>query len=236
MSMRIEKYKYREDFGKVPPGMSMQEAQTLQEKEILKDALREAYESGLEDGRQEGMAKGRQEAEARLLKEMERKIAEATKNAVAAHDAQMKQVLAQLAPKLDALQKSWLAEGPQRVRRVLELALAIAGKIHGKILSSAPFEGIGEFLAGALRPLQDMPALTVMVHPDLLASAEKEGPRILQAIGYRGDVRWAASPQLKPGDCQLHWKDGFAEYSADQLMHSLEETIARYMQPHQPKE
>jgi len=147
--------------------------------------------------------------------------------------------LEQLAPKFAQLQQDVHAQQAQHTQTILQLAMAIAEKLAGEWIQQAPLEALKPRIIQMLEQMQEMPAIRVHVHPDILAAAQAQLPEIATRAGYGGTITCESSTTLGPTDCTLQWETGQAQFSQSALNDAIADTLQRYMQentPHTPDE
>jgi flagellar biosynthesis/type III secretory pathway protein FliH len=181
---------------------------------MVEEAKNEAKKAGYDEGFQAGIDKAKAE-----IDEAERQKQEALM-------ALMEQCKIQLA----LLQQSQQGQQEQLQHEVVRLALAVAKKMAAKALKEEALAVIEAVATKAVQLMYDAPHLTLLVHPDMVATVEGEVGRLTKEIGYRGVLMVGGlSSQAQQTDCQVAWNNGRLSHDTKQLWNEIEQLLETYV-------
>ncbi|MBY0356239.1 MAG: hypothetical protein K2Q12_11010 [Rickettsiales bacterium] len=173
--------------------------------EQLDRTIAEAMERGRMRGIEEGRAQVTNEQTARV---------DATQLASTAMLQQLQQAQTLYASQLE-----------ERKKNVSTLALAVAKHVCHTALKYYPATLFDSLVARCMPILLRQPRLIIIVHPELLEIIEETMRQMRLESGYEGHIEVRANHTLGLHDAKLHWEDGHAEVSADEIWRSIENIL-----------
>jgi flagellar assembly protein FliH len=177
-----------------------------------KFVTRDEVDKQVLSARAEGEAKARQTAEAKGFASVDRIV------------AHLSPVHAQLAQIADTLRQE-----------AAELALTAAKKIAGDALDKTGNEVATAAIAETIRMLKGDPMIVVTLAPEALPEVERRMDQ-LRRQGQGMKIAFVANPNAKPGDWLVHWGEGSAGFSRDQVEAMIDAAVnARLADPVEPQ-
>lgn len=171
--------------------------------------LAAAVEAARLEGEKAGIAKGRAEANA-------------------ASERQIAQAFAALHAGFAALAKSGEQFG-QAARHSLDMALAIARKLHPALAARNGLAEIDATLGECLDGLKKEPRLVAYVAPGNVDPMRQRIEQLSARSGFEGRIVLIGDEALGPADCRVEWADGGVERSAQSIWREIEAALDRYL-------
>ncbi|WP_407050095.1 flagellar assembly protein FliH [Methyloraptor flagellatus] len=173
--------------------------------------LAAAIEKARAEGHEEGYMEGRMAAEARAaerLADEAARLSAAVRSLVASQDAERLAV----------------------ERQAVELAVAVARKLAGRLIDAEPLAEIRALVAESLGPLRKAPHLVLRLAAAHADGIRGEVDRIARETGFEGRVVILGEEDLGPGDCRIEWADGGIVRDRAALDAEVEAAVARYFE------
>jgi flagellar assembly protein FliH len=162
-------------------------------------------------GRAEGFEAGRASAEARAaerLAEEAARLANACRAMIATLDADRL-----------AIEK-----------QAVDLALAIAAKLAGRLIDREPEAEIRKLLAECLGPLRKAPHLVLRINAGDADAIRPHVDRLVKENGFEGRIIILGEDDMARGDCRIEWADGGIVRDRASVVADIEARIARYIE------
>jgi len=160
--------------------------------------------------RAEGLAAGRASAEARAA---ERLADEAGR----------------IAKACQALIKTVDAERLAVEREAVDLALAIAAKLAGRLIEREPLAEVRALLAECLGPLRKAPHLVLRINAEDCDAIRPHVDKLVRETGFEGRMVILGEDDMVRGDCRIEWADGGIVRDSSRLTAEIEASIGRYI-------
>jgi len=171
--------------------------------------MQAAIEAARRQGEEAGIAKGRAEIEAR-------------------HNRRLAQALAAVSAALDKITGSH-CEAVDRTRTAIELALAIARKLHPALAARQGLLEVEAALDECLKTLKKEPRLAAYLSPDLLDPVRAQLEQMITNAGFEGRVVLIGDETMGGGDCRIEWADGGVERDAAKIWQEIEAALDRFL-------
>jgi flagellar assembly protein FliH len=169
-----------------------------------------------EAGFAEGHSKGHAEAEAKAGKEN------------AAREEAMRGLLEVIANRitLAAEAHTTYVKGQEQVMG--KLVLAVARKLTGETLKANPTANVEALLHECMGLISGIPKVTITVSTTRSVDLKRRIDSIKSRLqGFEGEIVVEENETMGPDDCRVEWKDGHAEYNAENLWKAIETIIAQ---------
>jgi flagellar assembly protein FliH len=148
--------------------------------------------------------------------------------AIAAFDRQVAATLSAIAQQTAAIARSVAAEA-QAAGKSVDLALAIARKLHPALVERAGLAEIESVLGQCLESLKQEPRLVAYVHSARLDALQERLAQLSAASGFEGRVVLIGDDAMGESDCRVEWADGGVEREAGRIWRAIEEALNRYV-------
>lgn len=163
----------------------------------------------VERAREEGRAAGRQEREAQEL-------------------ARIGDALDRLAKAAQSILVSLDGERARLEGDGVDLAMAFARALAGRLLAREPVTEILHLAGEALQNLRSAPHLVLRVAPDVVEDVEKRVKRLAFERGFEGRIVVLGEPERTQGDCRIEWADGGMVRERAAIEAAMEAAVARH--------
>jgi flagellar assembly protein FliH len=179
------------------------------------EAMKAAHAREIEEARRAAFDEGRAQGEREAGEKAENRLA---------------QTLEELLTRTHEREEKLQAELAAINRQAMELAVAVAGKLAGSLLSRYPQEAVEGFFAQCLSLLPQQASLQIHLPSDLAAVM---GPRLeamLAREGRRCSLNLVADEDMENGDCRIIWRDGGIERRQSDIYQNVEQLLAACLQ------
>ena len=130
---------------------------------------------------------------------------------------------------LDVLAKTLAAIEARLEAEAVEVAVAVARKLAGELVSREPLAEITALATECFRQLVAAPHVVVRVNDSLHEFAREQVQEIAQQRGFEGRLVVLAEPDVAPGDCRIEWADGGRVREQAAIDATISELVARYI-------
>ncbi len=110
------------------------------------------------------------------------------------------------------------------------LVMAIIKKLAPAIVSETPLKEIEALVQDCMRNNPLEPRMVIRVDEQILPLLRRKIDTLQTTSDYHGQVVLISEPMSNVSDCRVEWIDGGAERDFEELMRSIEETVALFLE------
>lgn len=145
------------------------------------------------------------------------------------HQQALERALQAIAAKLSQLASA--EERAQLVARTeaVELAVAIARKLAGRLIERQPLEQIEALVLGCMDDMRDEPRLVVRAAESVIQLLDQRVDQLVAQSGFGGKLVLVPDETMAPTDCRIDWADGSAERRQTNLEQEVDQAVERYV-------
>jgi len=115
-------------------------------------------------------------------------------------------------------------------REAIDLSMAIARKLAGRLLEREPLAEIRALMAECLGPLRRAPHLVLRINAADADAIRPHVERLGRETGFEGRMVILGEEELARGDCRIEWADGGIVRDSAQILRHIETAIERYIE------
>jgi flagellar assembly protein FliH len=155
-------------------------------------------------------------------------LAEGQRTAIAQAEKQVATAAETLAGKVAAMAATIDDAKKQSVAEAVNLALAIARKLAGRMIAAEPTAEIEALIADCLQSLEGVPHLVIRCEPMLAERVRDIATSKMTHSGFTGRLVVLGDPDIAIGDARLEWADGGVVRDIRQLSADIDANIREY--------
>jgi flagellar assembly protein FliH len=172
------------------------------------------HERALAEAETRGYRNGMAAIEAQTRTDAERRTAAAFEH--------ISQSLAGLSASLGNIERRFEAEA-------VEVAVEVARKLAGALVSHEPLAEITALADGCFRELLSAPHVVVRVHETLYAETKERLEDIARSRGFEGRLVVMGETDVAIGDCRIEWADGGLVRDRSATEAAITQAVERYV-------
>lgn len=114
-------------------------------------------------------------------------------------------------------------------REAVELAVAVAKKLAGRLIEREPLGEIRALIADSLAPLRKAPHLVLRIAAEDADAIRPHVDKLVRENGFEGRMVILGEDDMRRGDCRVEWADGGIVRDSARVAADIDAAIARYM-------
>ncbi len=114
-------------------------------------------------------------------------------------------------------------------REAVELAVAVARKLAGKLIEREPLGEIRALIAESLAPLRKAPHLVLRIAAEDADAIRPHVDKLVRENGFEGRMVILGEDDMPRGDCRVEWADGGIVRDSARVAADIEAAVGRYM-------
>lgn len=145
------------------------------------------------------------------------------------HQMQLEQALKAIAEQLGAIAESHTRAEVAARAEAVELSVAIARKLAGRLIERQPFDQIEALVLQCLDDMRDEPRLVVRANEAVIQHLDQRIDQLVSQSGFGGKVALVPDETMAMTDCRINWADGSAERRRAMLDKEVDQAVERYI-------
>jgi flagellar assembly protein FliH len=114
-------------------------------------------------------------------------------------------------------------------REAVDLAVAVARKLAGKLVEREPLAEIRALIADSLAPLRKAPHLVLRIAVEDADAIRPHVDKLVRENGFEGRMVILGEDDMPRGDCRVEWADGGIVRDSARVSADIDAAVARYM-------
>lgn len=137
--------------------------------------------------------------------------------------------LERIAAAVEQLTGSLAAVEAKLEAEAIEVAVAVARKLAGELISREPMAEVAALARDCFRHLVAAPHVVVRVNDALHEFARDQIEKIARERGFEGRLVVLAEPDIAVGDCRIEWADGGRIRDRAAIDATIGDLVGRYL-------
>lgn len=115
-------------------------------------------------------------------------------------------------------------------REAIDLAVAVARKLAGRLVEREPLGEIRALIADCLAPLRKAPHLVLRIAAEDADAIRPHVDKLVRENGFEGRMVILGEDDMPRGDCRVEWADGGIVRDSARVAADIEAAVARYIE------